>query len=100
MSPSSSTSPSPRGHSLAKHHEDTVLEASLHGQMRAIREAIESAESDERADVARTYDFEPSSLELGSWGCRNSTTGRCIYHNDEDPHHDYCLICGAPSERK
>lgn len=101
-----------RGHSLTRLREITALESSLYGEMRAIQEAmqprldeirarIEAAEADTRTEVARMLDVEdPSVLELGYWECGESPTGHCIYDDNDDISHDYCLICGDPSERK
>lgn len=37
----------------------------------------------------------------GGWDCEGpSPTGQCLYNIAEDPCEDFCLFCGAPSERK
>lgn len=101
-----------RGHSLAKLREITALKSGLYGEMRAFQEAmqpkldairarIEAAKADTRTEVARLLDVEdPSVLEMGYWECGESPTGQCIYDDNDDINHDYCLICGDPSERK
>lgn len=35
-----------------------------------------------------------------AWDCEESPIGYCIYDDDEDPIHDFCLFCGQPMERK
>jgi hypothetical protein len=42
----------------------------------------------------------PSWLEHGTWDCSTSPTGFCVYDENEDPIHDFCLFCGDPEERK
>lgn len=42
----------------------------------------------------------PSWLEHGDWECSTSPTGRCVYDEQEDSIHDFCLFCGDPEERK
>jgi hypothetical protein len=34
------------------------------------------------------------------WGCQTSPVGGCIYDDDADPCHDFCLFCDDPEERK
>lgn len=34
------------------------------------------------------------------WDCPYSPSKKCIYDHEEDFWHDFCLICGDPSERK
>ncbi len=37
---------------------------------------------------------------VGSWDCKNSPIGVCVYNHMEDPALDDCLYCGKPDERK
>jgi len=37
---------------------------------------------------------------LGTWKCDNSPYEVCVYDHENDPAHDFCLICGEPDERK
>ena len=37
---------------------------------------------------------------IGTWECKGSPYGVCIYDHVLDPVHDFCLICGHPDERK
>ncbi len=32
--------------------------------------------------------------------CEHSSTGYCVYNDEEDQSHDSCLVCGDPHERK
>jgi hypothetical protein len=45
-------------------------------------------------------EYKPDDLALGSWHCGKSPTGYCVYHDTNDPSHDFCLFCGDPEERK
>jgi hypothetical protein len=39
-------------------------------------------------------------MPLGNWKCPTSPWERCVYFDDVDPAHDFCLYCGSPEERK
>lgn len=41
-----------------------------------------------------------NTVDLGSWKCEHSPTGKCFYDADKDHCNDFCLMCGGPDERK
>ena len=72
---------------------------------RALTQEIVSAERRVKELLVEEHGFEafrdrPKTLALGGWECENSPTGHCIYDNQTDWHHDDCLVCHDPSERK
>jgi hypothetical protein len=50
--------------------------------------------------LATLLDMDPISVELGSWDCEHSPTGKCVYDLHSDMGDDECLYCGEPDERK
>lgn len=50
-----------------------------------------------RSKRAKGYVFPPGKLLDPN---KPSPTGCCVYDDDADPCHDFCLYCGDPEERK
>lgn len=42
----------------------------------------------------------PAYMAHGTWECKFSPTGTCVYDQSNDPIHSFCIFCGAPEERK
>ena len=61
-------------------------EASMEISKRVIRSMLSHALGIER-------------VELGSWGCEHSPTGRCFYDPAKDQCWDQCLMCGQVNDR-
>lgn len=81
--------------------------------MEALKEQIRVSEMARNEEVARLLALDPApdhddedwrpdpeDLVMGYWECPESPTGHCIYDDEQDQEHDYCLFCDGPSERK
>lgn len=52
---------------------------------------------DAQKEVARLSLQDIHQFSLGSWECKESPTGQCVYTNRE---YDSCIFCYEPDERK
>jgi hypothetical protein len=62
--------------------------------------ALQIANNEVLELVSETYGIPKYAVHLGGWECKDSPTGHCIYDDRKDNSHDYCIVCGDPSERK
>ena len=81
---------------------------SIKDLLEGIRDAnnlVDAAEEErDRLEIALMSDLAlrhgVTEVALGSWECKDSPTDMCYYDTQEDPCHDFCLVCGGPEERK
>ena len=76
--------------------EDKALDQAIK-ELEQAEEKVEDAKGLLSKKVAKILNL-CGSPSLGSWPCRKSPLGTCLY--EDDPRHDSCLCCGKPSERK
>jgi len=84
----------------------------------ALREQLSDAEEEARVSAAKLTlehqdqieeyskdlregkPFDQETIALGYHSCPKGPIGLCVYDDDQDSIHDFCLFCGHPEERK
>jgi len=81
----------------AKENSASIL-ASLIKRRRAMQEGIE-IEINQLVKKA-IPDYNRMWMTIGTWDCKKSPIGLCVYNHMEDEVLDDCLYCHEPDERK
>jgi len=96
---------------MASFAQSKAKATALRARVKAIQEELEKSEATLVAlarpfipDPEEDEEREPLSDSLvapGEWDCTDgrNPVGTCVYDDENDECHDYCLFCGSPEER-